>query len=138
MVRKSSIAFLTSVSCIQASRKTSNQKPTKKVSHSLIVWIIYRHYPITWRFVHAVEKLVDLDVPPRGQAIRVIVLGTATDVEPSRVVGYTGDGHGRDECVPLLLPRARENSQSMLEMLSGQRMMGSYIRPGGVWRDSTS
>src|SRR5690606_5280324 len=33
--------------------------------------------------------------------------------------------------------REREKVLEMLEMLSGQRMMGSYLRPGGVWRDIT-
>jgi NADH-quinone oxidoreductase subunit D len=31
--------------------------------------------------------------------------------------------------------RDREYILDMFEMVSGQRMMGSYIRPGGVWRD---
>ncbi|HRF95668.1 MAG TPA: NADPH-quinone oxidoreductase, partial [Aggregatilineales bacterium] len=31
--------------------------------------------------------------------------------------------------------RERELILDMFEMLSGQRMMGSYLRPGGVWRD---
>jgi NADH-quinone oxidoreductase subunit D len=31
--------------------------------------------------------------------------------------------------------RERERILDMFEMLSGQRLMGSYFRPGGVWRD---
>jgi NADH-quinone oxidoreductase subunit D len=31
--------------------------------------------------------------------------------------------------------REREKILDMFEMISGQRMMGSYMRPGGVWRD---
>jgi NADH-quinone oxidoreductase subunit D len=31
--------------------------------------------------------------------------------------------------------REREMILEMFEMLSGQRLMGSYFRPGGVWRD---
>src|SRR5690606_39908298 len=31
--------------------------------------------------------------------------------------------------------REREYVLNMYEMLGGQRMMSSYIRPGGVWRD---
>ena len=33
--------------------------------------------------------------------------------------------------------RERERLLDMVEMISGQRMMTSYIRPGGVWRDIT-
>jgi NADH-quinone oxidoreductase subunit D len=33
--------------------------------------------------------------------------------------------------------REREYILDLFEMVSGQRMMGSYIRPGGVWRDLT-
>jgi len=33
--------------------------------------------------------------------------------------------------------REREMILDMFEMVSGQRMMGTYFRPGGVWRDLT-
>jgi NADH-quinone oxidoreductase subunit D len=82
----------------------------------------------------AVEKLLDLDVPPRAQAIRVILtelqryashlvwLGTsALDVAAMSTFLY---------CF-----REREIILDILEMCSGQRMMTTYIRPGGLWRD---
>jgi len=82
----------------------------------------------------AVEKLVDLDVPPRAQAIRVILaelqriashlvwLGTAAlDVAAMSTFLY---------CF-----REREAILDILELCSGQRMMTTYIRPGGLWRD---
>jgi NADH-quinone oxidoreductase subunit D len=82
----------------------------------------------------AVEKLVELDVPPRAQAIRVILaelkrisshlvwLGTsALDVAAMSVFLY---------CF-----REREQILDILELVSGQRMMTTYIRPGGLWRD---
>ena len=82
----------------------------------------------------AVEKLIDLDVPPRAQAIRVILtelqrfashlvwLGTsALDVAAMSTFLY---------CF-----REREYILEFLEMCSGQRMMTTYIRPGGLWRD---
>jgi len=31
--------------------------------------------------------------------------------------------------------REREMILDILEMVSGQRMMTTYIRPGGIWRD---
>jgi NADH-quinone oxidoreductase subunit D len=82
----------------------------------------------------AVEKLVDLDVPPRAQVIRVIMaelqryashlvyLGThLLDLGAITVFFYTF--------------REREIILDILEMCSGQRMMTSYFRPGGLWRD---
>ncbi len=82
----------------------------------------------------AVEKLVELDVPPRAQTLRVILaeltriashliwLGTsALDLAAMSVFLYTF--------------RERENILDVFEMISGQRMMTTYIRPGGLWRD---
>jgi NADH-quinone oxidoreductase subunit D len=82
----------------------------------------------------AVEKLVELDVPVRAQSLRVILcelqriashliwLGTAAlDVAAMSTFLY---------CF-----REREDILDILELVSGQRMMTTYIRPGGVWRD---
>jgi NADH-quinone oxidoreductase subunit D len=82
----------------------------------------------------AVEKLVGLDVPARAQALRVILaelkrisshlvwLGTsALDVAAMSTFLY---------CF-----REREMVMDILELVSGQRMMTTYIRPGGLWRD---
>ena len=82
----------------------------------------------------AVEKLVDLDVPPRAQVARVLLteltriashllwLGThALDLAAMSVFLYTF--------------REREILLDIFEMCSGQRMMTSYFRPGGLWRD---
>ncbi len=82
----------------------------------------------------AVEKLVGLDVPERAQAIRVIGL------ELSRIASHLVwlGTHALDMgamSVFLYGFREREIILDLFEMLSGQRMMGSYFRPGGVWRD---
>jgi NADH-quinone oxidoreductase subunit D len=82
----------------------------------------------------AVEKLLDVKVPERAQLIRVILaelqrigshlvwLGThATDIASQSLLFY---------CF-----REREQIMRIAELISGQRMMTSYIRPGGVWRD---
>lgn len=87
-------------------------------------------------FCMAVEKLVDLDVPERAQLIRVVVL------ELQRISSHMVwlGTHAMDlgaMSVMLYAFREREKVLDMLEMLSGQRMMGSYLRPGGVWRDIT-
>jgi NADH-quinone oxidoreductase subunit D len=85
-------------------------------------------------FAVAIEKLAELDVPPRAQAIRVICL------ELSRIASHLVwlGTHAIDlgaMSVFLYCFREREKILNMFEMLSGQRLMGSYIRPGGVWRD---
>ncbi len=82
----------------------------------------------------AVEKLVDHDVPPRAQAIRVIL------AELQRIASHLLwlGTHGLD--LGAITPfwycmREREMILDIFEMVSGQRMMTTYIRPGGVWRD---
>lgn len=82
----------------------------------------------------AVEKLVDLDVPPRAQAIRVIL--TELQRISSHLV-WLGT-HALDMgAMSLFLYcfREREMILDILELVSGQRMMTTYIRPGGLWRD---
>ncbi len=54
----------------------------------------------------AVEKLADLDVPPRAQAIRVILDRAAADRLPPGLVGNTRPGPGGHVRVSVLLPRA--------------------------------
>jgi NADH-quinone oxidoreductase subunit D len=85
-------------------------------------------------FCLAVEKLVDLDVPARGQAIRVIVLELQRISSHLVWLGTHAIDMGAMS-VFLYCFREREKILEMFEMLSGQRMMGSYIRPGGVWRE---
>ena len=82
----------------------------------------------------AVEQLTGLDVPPRAQAIRVILaelqrisshlvwLGThLLDLGATSLFLYTF--------------REREIILDIFELVSGARMMTTYIRPGGLWRD---
>jgi len=82
----------------------------------------------------AIEKLVDLDVPPRAQAIRVIL--TELQRLASHLV-WIGT-HALDLAAMSMFMyafREREIILDILELVSGQRMMTTYIRPGGVWRD---
>lgn len=82
----------------------------------------------------AIERLAELDVPPRAQAARVIIcelqriashlvwLGThALDLAAMSMFLYTF--------------REREYILDILELCSGQRMMTTYFRPGGLWRE---
>jgi NADH-quinone oxidoreductase subunit D len=85
-------------------------------------------------YVMAVEKLVELDVPVRAQALRVIL------VELQRIASHLVwlGAFGLDLAamsVFLYCFRERERILDIFEMVSGQRMMTTYIRPGGLWRD---
>jgi len=82
----------------------------------------------------AVEKLVDLDVPERAQTLRVIL------TELQRIASHLVwlGAFGLDLAamsIFLYCFREREMILDILEMCSGQRMMTTYIRPGGLWRD---
>ena len=82
----------------------------------------------------AIEKLVDLDVPPRAQVIRVIL------AELQRIASHliwlgTQSLDLAAMSMFLYCFREREMVLDILELVSGQRMMTTYIRPGGLWRD---
>lgn len=82
----------------------------------------------------AVEKLVDLDVPERAQIMRVICLELSRISSHMVWLGTQALDMGAMS-VFLYCFREREKILNMFEMLSGQRLMGSYMRPGGLWRD---
>jgi len=82
----------------------------------------------------AIEKLADLDVPPRAKAVRVILC------ELQRIASHLVwlGTHALDLAamsVFLYCFREREMILDILEMCSGQRMMTTYFRPGGLWRE---
>src|SRR5512141_979771 len=82
----------------------------------------------------AVEKLVDLDVPPRAQAIRVILTELQRIASHLVWVGTFGLDLAAMSMF-LYCFRERERILDIFELVSGQRMMTTYIRPGGLWRD---
>ncbi len=82
----------------------------------------------------AVEKLLGLDVPPRAQAIRVI-LAELTRIASHLVWLGTCALDVAAMSVFLYCFREREMVLDICEMCSGQRMMTTYFRPGGLWRD---
>lgn len=85
-------------------------------------------------YVLAVEKLLGVEATPRAQALRVI-LGELTRINSHLV--WLGT-HALDLAamsVFLYCFREREYLLDIFEMVSGQRMMTSYFRPGGLWRD---
>jgi NADH-quinone oxidoreductase subunit D len=82
----------------------------------------------------AVEKLCELDVPPRADAIRVI-LTELTRINSHLVWLGTSALDLAAMSTFLYTMREREMILDIFEMCSGQRMMTTYIRPGGLWRD---
>ncbi|HVM71892.1 MAG TPA: NADH dehydrogenase (quinone) subunit D [Anaerolineales bacterium] len=88
----------------------------------------------TLAYSMAVEKLVDLDVPARAQSVRVIL--TELQRFASHLV-WLGTAALDLAAMSMFLYcfREREYILDVLELCSGQRMMTTYIRPGGLWRD---
>src|SRR5512141_310021 len=82
----------------------------------------------------AVERLVDLDVPPRAQALRVLLTELQRIASHLVRVGTFGLDLAAMSMF-LYCFREREAILDILELCSGQRMMTTYIRPGGLWRD---
>jgi NADH-quinone oxidoreductase subunit D len=82
----------------------------------------------------AVEKLVDLDVPARAQAIRVILAELERINSHLVWIGTFGLDLAAMSMF-LYAFREREMILDIKELISGQRMMTTYIRPGGLWRD---
>ncbi|HET6175547.1 MAG TPA: NADH dehydrogenase (quinone) subunit D [Candidatus Sulfotelmatobacter sp.] len=82
-------------------------------------------------YVLAVEKLLGLEIPPKAQWLRVL-LNELTRINSHLV--WLGT-HAMDIgalTVFLYCFREREEVLRMFEMVSGQRMMTSYFRVGGV------
>ena len=82
----------------------------------------------------AVEKLCELDVPERAQVLRVI-LAELTRINSHLVWLGTASLDLAAMSTFLYTMRERELILDIFEMCSGQRMMTTYIRPGGLWRD---
>jgi NADH-quinone oxidoreductase subunit D len=82
----------------------------------------------------AVEKLAGLDVPVRAQGIRVI-LAELTRLASHLVWLATAALDLAAMSDFMYCFRERETILDIFELISGVRMMTTYIRPGGVWRD---
>ena len=85
-------------------------------------------------YAMAVEKLVGLDVPERAQSLRVILAELERINSHLVWVGTFGLDLAAMSMF-LYAFREREMILDIKELISGQRMMTTYIRPGGVWRD---
>jgi NADH-quinone oxidoreductase subunit D len=85
-------------------------------------------------FCLAVEKLCELDVPPRAQVLRVMLAELTRIASHLLWLGTSALDLGAMSLF-LYTMREREMILDIFEMISGQRMMTTYIRPGGLWRD---
>jgi NADH-quinone oxidoreductase subunit D len=118
---------------------TGIEKTCEDKSYWKVIPVIERmdylaYYFNAMAYVGAVETLIDLDVPPRAQYLRVIHL------ELNRIMSHLvwlGTG-----CLDLgamsmfwYCFRDREQILDMFEMSSGQRMHTRYIQVGGVMED---
>lgn len=82
----------------------------------------------------AVEKLMGVEVPLRAQYIRVL-LNELSRIS-SHMVWWGTSGLEMGALSTFLYAfREREYLLDIFEMCSGQRMMTSYFRIGGLWRD---
>ncbi|MBA3726434.1 MAG: NADH-quinone oxidoreductase subunit D [Armatimonadetes bacterium] len=82
----------------------------------------------------SIEQLLDIEIPPRGQALRVLL------TELSRIASHCVwlGTHALDlgAMTPFFwIFREREKILDMFEMFSGVRMMPSWIVPGGLRGD---
>lgn len=85
-------------------------------------------------FSLAVERLMGVEAPPRAQVIRVI-LAELTRVQ-SHLVAYGSNALDQGATTPEMYAFwQREKILDIFELASGQRMMTSYIRPGGLAKD---
>lgn len=85
-------------------------------------------------YIMAVEKLLGIEITPRAEIIRVII------AELSRIASHlvwlgTSALDLAAMSVFLYCFREREIILDIFELVAGQRMMISYFRPGGLWRD---
>ena len=84
----------------------------------------------------AVERLMGVEVPPRAQALRVI-MSELTRLSSHLVwLGTSGLELGAMSMLMYAF-RERDTILTMNEEISGFRMHTSYIRPGGVMADAT-
>lgn len=91
------------------------------------------HLP-TLGYVQAVEKLMGITVPERAEYIRVIMAELSRIASHMVFVGSLAIDLGATTGLVYCL-RDRERIMDLFEMSSGQRMIASYMRIGGINAD---
>ncbi|MBI1211553.1 MAG: NADH-quinone oxidoreductase subunit D [Alphaproteobacteria bacterium] len=85
-------------------------------------------------FALAVEKLLDIQVPPRAQYIRVLYAEIGRQL--SHILNVTTQAMDVGAMTPTLWGfEEREKLMVFYERASGSRMHAAYFRPGGVHQD---
>jgi len=85
-------------------------------------------------YVLAVEKLLDIEPPPKAQFVRVLL--TELTRIASHLVWIGSHAHDIGAVSMFLYAfREREKLLDIFELVSGQRMMTSYFRIGGLAQD---
>ena len=82
----------------------------------------------------AVENLLDVEIPPRAEALRVLMAELSRLMSHIPSIGFLLLELGA--FTPILYAfRERERAQNIMEAVTGARMMFHYIRIGGVKAD---
>jgi NADH-quinone oxidoreductase subunit D len=85
-------------------------------------------------FCLAVEKLLTIEIPPRGQVIRVIM--AELNRIASHLLAFGTFGLDIGAFTPFLYAfREREMILNMFEYVCGARLTYNYVKVGGVWKD---
>lgn len=86
-----------------------------------------------WAYARAAEDLADIEVPEYAQIVRTMSAELCRICAHMLAVGtFALDIYGDFTVVFMYAMRDRETVQSILEDLTGQRMMFNYFRLGGV------
>jgi len=85
-------------------------------------------------YAQAVEKLLDLRIPPRAELIRVLVSELARIGDHIICIGANAVDLGAYSAF-LYLFKERETLYDLFDLAAGQRMHTSFTRIGGLFRD---
>ena len=89
-----------------------------------------------WALALATEKLAGIEVPERAEYIRVILGELTRTMNHGMAIGFLFNDLGCTTFTPVVYGfRERERYLDLVEMVSGSRMMPSYIRAGGLVAD---
>ena len=84
----------------------------------------------------AVEKLLNVEVPPRGKFLRTLAAELQRIAAHLMGIGFILQDLGTLGTPLMYCFRSRERILDLFEMLCGARVTVSYMRPGGVFFDA--
>ncbi len=90
---------------------------------------------IVMGYVMAVEKLYDVEPPPRAQYIRTIIMEFNRIISHLYALGLFAESAGWNPAIFLWTTADREPILDILEMITGARWSYSFFIPGGVRAD---